>query len=483
MPRIASSPTLLLKVCGWSHVDNKKARTYKTGPRYVGSAGHCLRIQREIIPMAKATQPAITSAKNGDLAGPYSAVQPQPTEIEVALFTGGFDRHYTFGLTMALISKGLRLDVIGSNRVDRPEMHTTPGLNFLNLQGNNSPGARIRWKVFRVLAYYARLFRYALAARPKIFHILWNSHLKYFDRTLLMLYYKLLGKKIVLTAHDVNAARRDGHDSALNRLSLRTQYQLADHIFVHTEKMKNELLEDFGVRGRAVTVIPYGINNAVPNTDLTPAQAKQRLGIGSGDRTILFFGGLRPYKGLEHLVAAFQLIAPKNQGYRLIIAGQRKRGFERYLRDIQEAIAADCSRDRVVQRIEHVPDREMELYFKAADVLVLPYKDIFQSGVLFLGYSFGLPVIASEVGSLREDVIEEKTGFVCRPRDPVDLARTIEKYFDSSLFKSLDIRRQEVRDHASRTHSWDAIGETTREVYLRLLHGPGPSLPNDQRAR
>jgi glycosyltransferase involved in cell wall biosynthesis len=331
-----------------------------------------------------------------------------------------------------------------------------------------------------VLAYYARLIRYALAARPKIFHIQWNSNLKYLDRTLLMLYYKLLGKKIVLTAHDVNAGRRDGWDWALNRLSLRTQYQLADHIFVHTVKMKNELLEDFGVRGKAVTVIPYGINNAVPNTDLTPAQAKQRLGIRSGDRTILFFGGLRPYKGVEHLVAAFQLIAQKHQGYRLIIAGERKNGSERYLSDIQEAIEGDGSRGRVVQKVEYVPDSEAELYFKAADVLVLPYNDIFQSGVLFLGYSFGLPVIATDVGSLREDVIEEKTGFVCRPRDPVDLARTIEKYFDSSLFKNLDSRRQEVRDHANRTHSWDAIAEMTREVYLRLLQGSGSSLPNDQ---
>ena len=130
--------------------------------------------------------------------------------------------------------------------------------------------------------YYARLIRYAATAKPRIFHILWNNKFEFFDRTLLMLYYRFLGKKIVLTAHNVNAGRRDSNDTRLNRLTLRIQYRLADHIFVHTEKMKRELIEEFGVQGARVTVIPFGINNAVPNTRLTPAEAKQRLGIREG---------------------------------------------------------------------------------------------------------------------------------------------------------------------------------------------------------
>ena len=76
----------------------------------------------------------------------------------------------------------------------------------------------------------------------------------------------------------------------------------------------------------------------------------------------------------------------------------------------------------------------MELYIKAAGVLVLPYVHIFQSGVPFLAYSFGLPVIATDVGTLRQDIVEGRTGFVCRPQDSSDLARTIDKYFESELF-------------------------------------------------
>ncbi len=98
--------------------------------------------------------------------------------------------------------------------------------------------------------YYAKLIRYAATAKPRIFHILWNNKFELFDRTLLMLYYKLLGKKIVFTVHNVNAGRRDSKDTRLNRLTLRIQYRLADHIFVHTEKMKRELIEEFGVQER-----------------------------------------------------------------------------------------------------------------------------------------------------------------------------------------------------------------------------------------
>lgn len=391
-----------------------------------------------------------------------------PPELEVGLLTGGQDRHYAFGLAMALIAKGVCLDVIGSDLVDGPEMHVTPRLRFLNLDGSKQE-ASVGIKIKRILVSYARLIRYAATAKPKIFHILWNNKFQLFDRTLLMLFYKLLGRKVVLTAHNVNAGRRDSKDSLLNRLSLGVQYGLADHIFVHTEKMRNELLEQFHVGKAAVTIIPYGINNAVPDTDLTSAEAKQRLGIRDGERTVLFFGAIKQYKGLEYLVAAFQQIATTQGGYRLIIAGERKKGSEEYLSKIQETIGRDSSREQVIQKIEFIPDDETELYFKAADVAVLPYTEIFQSGILFLAYSFGLPVIATDVGSLGEDISEGRTGFVCKPCDPNALAAAILRYFDSDLFRELDERRQEIRDYALSRHSWEAVGELTRNVYSGLL--------------
>lgn len=394
---------------------------------------------------------------------------PADPRLGVALLTGGQDRHYAFGLATALVAAGVPLDVIGSDAVDGPEMHSTLGLRFFNLYANRQR-VGVTLKIKRILLSYVRLIRYAWRSEPRIFHILWNNRLELLDRTLLMLYFKLLGKKIVLTAHNVNVNSRDAKDSQLNRFTLKVQYRLADHIFVHTLRMKTELLQRYHVRAAAVTIIPYGVNNAVPVTELTSIGARERLDVHKHEKIILFFGAIRPYKGLEYLVAAFQQLAAGRNDYRLIIAGERKEGSERYLSGIQAMIEHDSSRDQITRFIEYIPDVEMELYFKAADVAVLPYTDIFQSGVLFLAYSFGLPVIATDVGSFAEDIIEGKTGLVCKPCDPEDLAIAIKNYFDSDLFKELDNRRQEIRDYAFSSHSWESVANMTCNVYRDLFH-------------
>jgi glycosyltransferase involved in cell wall biosynthesis len=337
------------------------------------------------------------------------------------------------------------------------------------LRGSQRPEASFQEKISSLLAYYARLLTYAAGSEAKILHILWNNKFELFDRTLLMLYYKAMGKKITLTAHNVNQGRRDENDSLLNRLTLTIQYRLADHIFVHTEKMKSELHQDFSVPDQAVTVLRYPINNAFPDTALSPAEAKQRLGIRANEKTILFFGRIRPYKGLEHLLDAFRTIVKKDLNYRLIIAGESKKGSEKYIDEIRQRVHREFNEENILLKVQFIPDEEMELYLKAADVLVLPYREIFQSGVLFLAYSFGLPVVATDVGSFREEIIEGRTGFLCRPGDPIDMAQTIETYFSSDLYRDLSRRRQDIRDYAYSHHSWDAVGDLTRSVYVELL--------------
>lgn len=404
--------------------------------------------------------------------GAFGGAVPPPTAgIEIALLTGGIDKPYAVGLAMALLSKGLGVDFIGSDEVDDAKLHTARNLNFLNLRGNKRRDIGLAGKASRVIKYYLRLIRYGWIARPRIFHILWNDKLEFFDRTLLMLYYKkVCGKRIAMTVHNVNAGKRDLNDSMMNRITLRSQYRLCDHLFVHTDRMQRELVEEFGVCDRAISVIPFGINNNVPETDLTSEQARHRLGIKSTEKTLLFFGNIRPYKGLEYLVDAFERVAARSINYRLIIAGEPKRASERYFfEEIQQRINRSDRQSQIIRKLEYISDSETELYFKAADVLVLPYTDVFQSGVLFLGYGFGLPVVASDVGSLREDIVEGKTGFVCSPRDPVKLAETIERYFESDLFKSLRDRRQEIRDYASARHSWDQVADMTWNVYSQLL--------------
>lgn len=423
------------------------------------------------------TQPGPTDANPGSKANPAGLSSAGQTstahlsgsrpQLHAALLTGGKDRPYAFGLAQALAAQNVQLEVVGSDEVDSPEMHSTPGLTFLNLHGSMRP-APLRKKIARVLKCYLRLGLYAATASPKVLHILWNNNFELFDRTFLVPYYRFLGKKIAITAHNINAGQRDSADSTLNRITLRFQYRLAHHIFVHTAKMKRQLCEDFDVREDAVTILRHPINNAFPDTDLTPAQAKERLGIRPGEKTMLFFGRLRPYKGLEYLLSAFEQLSSADPSYRLIIAGESKKGSEAYYRDIQNQIDTHPNRNQIVSRIEFIPDQDAELYLKAADVMVLPYKDIFQSGVLFLAYSFGLPVVATDVGSFREEIVEGKTGFMCKPCDSLELEKALRIYFESDLFRGLVSYREEIRVYAYTEHSWDAVAKLTREAYARI---------------
>jgi glycosyltransferase involved in cell wall biosynthesis len=391
--------------------------------------------------------------------------------LAVALLTGGWDRPYVHGLATVLAQQGIAVDLIAGDDLGASDFPGATALTVHSFKETPTAGAGITANILRVLAYYRRLIAYAWSAKPRIFHIIWNNGYDTFDRVALMLYYRILGKRVLLTAHNVNAGRRDAKDTQLNRVTLKFQYQLCEHIFVHTEKMKQELVRGFDIRSDAVTVIPFGINNSIPDTALTPAEARKRLGIMPGEKTLLFFGNIAPYKGLEYLVNAFrQITGGKYTGYRLIIAGRPKPGADNaYWERILSEIGSDASGQGILLRIEFIPDSDTEVYFKAADVMVLPYTDIFQSGVLFLGFNFGLPALVADVGALKDDVVEGQNGFVFSPRDTTDLARAIETYFASDLYRDLDKRRSAIREDATRTHSWDIVADMTRKVYLSAV--------------
>jgi glycosyltransferase involved in cell wall biosynthesis len=409
--------------------------------------------------------PSRPHTQTGGVAAATETAEP----VQVALLTGGHDKHYAVPLATALAQRGLRVDFIASDVLACPEVTEDHNIRFLNLRGDQRPDAPLGRKVKRLLKYYARLIAYVARAKPRVLHILWNNKFEWFDRTVLMLYYRLLGKRVVMTAHNVNAAKRDKHDNWRNRLSLWIQYRLCDGVFVHTERMKQELISEFDVRPAKVSVIPYGINNMIPTTAMTNQQARQKLGIRSDEKTLLFFGMIAPYKGVEYLVEAMTLLAKQGTRVRVIIAGNVKDGSWSYWQNIENAIDAAGLRDTTVLRIAFIPDEDLEVYYKAADVVVLPYVEIFQSGIPFMAFSFGLPVIATDVGALREDVIDGRTGFITPPKDAAALARTIDAYFASDLFRNLETNRCDIRAFAAEHHSWTTVAEITSAVYSRAL--------------
>jgi glycosyltransferase involved in cell wall biosynthesis len=391
----------------------------------------------------------------------------QISPLKIALFTGGIDPHYASGLTRSLASMGILVDAI-CNAEMTSEMEGSLNLRLFALYAAPQEHQNKFRKLAAIVWTYARLLRYAIGSSAPIFHILWSYKFTLFDRTLLLVFYKLLGKQLVFTAHNVNAGARDGADSFFNRTSLRIQYRLMDRIFVHTQKMKDQLIETFGAREEQIAIIPFGTYDMVPQSSMTSSEAKQRLGLRESDRTILFFGRITPYKGIDQLVDAFMRIAPRDERYRLVIAGEAMKEGEQQWQQVEREIAQSPIREHIIQHVRYIKDTEIELYFKGADVLVLPYTEIFQSGVLFMAYSFGLPVIATDVGSFGRDIMEGTTGFVCRPGDPEDLARVIERYFASELFLTIDEQRDKIKDLIQASHSWEIAAGKTGDVYAQL---------------
>jgi len=388
--------------------------------------------------------------------------------MKITLLNSADFKSYSLSMLQALLSCNVCVDLIGNDDLRNSEIMTNKQVNFLNLRGNQNPDASWADKVFRILKFYFRLLKYASTTDSPLFHMQSHNKLVVFDRIFLNLYYKLLNKKLVFTAHNIDARQRDGRNNLINKISLKILYRLMDHILVHTDKMKNQLVQEFAVPANKITIIPHGILNTVPVSALSKSQARSRLQLNECEKVLLFFGYIAPYKGLEYLLLALGQLKADGERIKLIIAGQVK-NCPAYWRTVEGLINKLDLESSILKRVKYIPDHEVEVLFKGSDALILPYKFIFQSGVPFLSYSFGLPVIATDVGSLREVIIEGETGMVCRKEDSADLAETIRRYFDSRLYRNLEVSMENIKAYGNEKYSWDGIGATIHGVYKALL--------------
>lgn len=396
---------------------------------------------------------------------------PTNKELRIALLTAGKDPHYALGLLSALVEKDLHVDFIGNDAMRDAEVTKRRNVTYFNLRGDQREDASIRERVARVIRYYGRLFAYAKNSEAKIFHILWLNKFMLFDKTILNVYYKMLNKKLVFTAHNVNAGERDGTDNFMNRISLMFMYSVLDHIFVHTDLMKRQLVENFNVNEEKISVIPFGVNNMIPKSNMSRETARQRFGLSEREKVMLFFGNIAPYKGLEYLIQAMAILRERIPDLYLIIAGRVKdKNCVDYWERIQKHIDEEGLRKNVILHIRYIPDEEVEVFMKSANVMILPYKNIFQSGVIFLSYNFGLPVIVSDVGSLSDYVVEGETGFVFSEGNANDLSDKIYSYFNSDLYCMADNSGVNIIEYAGKISSWNKVSEITYDIYNKLLH-------------
>lgn len=388
---------------------------------------------------------------------------------KVSLLTGGKDLQYALGLLSGLIDRNIVIEFIGNDAMQKSELSIHPNVKFYNLRGDQSPNANLKKKIFRVIRYYSKLMSYAIRTDSKIFHILWLNKFLYFDRTLLNFYYKILGKKLIYTAHDINYRELVGEETLLNRISLWILYWTVDGIIVQTNKMKQQLVEEFNVNESKIKVIQFGIHDIVPNTEITTDQAREKLNLKNNAKTLLFFGNIAPYKGVEYLLLALDKLKGIYTDISLVIAGRIKKDCDSYWANLNKIIEEKDLEKFIFKRIEFIPENEVELYFKSADILILPYKEIFQSGLIFTSYRFGLPVIATDVGELKEIIDEGKTGFICEAGNYQDLASKIMLFYESELYIYLDRNRKDIIEYGKENFSWRKSGNEVYNLYLTVM--------------
>ncbi|MFH2144118.1 MAG: glycosyltransferase, partial [Bacteroidota bacterium] len=159
---------------------------------------------------------------------------------------------------------------------------------------------------------------------------------------------------------------------------------------------------------------------------LPKTEARKKLGIKENSKLLLFFGLIREYKGLDILIDAFGKL---DESYELLIAGEAYTGFEKYQRLIDES----PMKKNIHLFNRYILDQEVPLFFSAADVSVLPYRSATQSGITSISFHFELPVIATDVGGLKEIVQHGKYGLVVQNGDPKEISESIKNYFDNNL--------------------------------------------------
>ena len=257
------------------------------------------------------------------------------------------------------------------------------------------------------------LLAWMRAGMPRVVHLHWmHRYLKAIRgrrrfaarRTLWELrILRRLGVRIVWTLH--NIGDHDRHRDKLEMVFHRQLVELCDAVICHCAATRRLAIEAYGLRPEVqdrLHVVPHGNYLGWYPDTIGRAEARAALGLGSSERVFLFLGQIRRYKGVEDLLQVFrQLDAPDA---RLVVAGRADRDRT------GERIALAAAEDpRVTVALGEVPDDRMQVYLRAADASVLPYKDVLTSGTAILAMTFGQPVVAPAIGCLPESLGSDGT--------------------------------------------------------------------------
>lgn len=244
-----------------------------------------------------------------------------------------------------------------------------------------------------------------------ILHIFSTTPKDYFSVWII----KKFGFKVVSIIHDIDSLSGEDNKKLKDKI-----YDLSDAIVVHNTSSKTSIEPELSTSAKnKLHVIPHGNYVDFISGIQPPSEVDGKKIFEPGYRYILFFGQIKKVKGLDILLRAVPMLPPE---VKVIIAGRPHRDDFVYYQDIIDELGIE---NRIIKIIRFITDEERHFFFGKADALVLPYRKIFQSGVLLLSMSYGLPVIASDLPANKEIITDGINGILFKDGDCVDLAEKI----------------------------------------------------------
>ncbi|WP_439026672.1 glycosyltransferase [Haloarchaeobius sp. DT45] len=269
---------------------------------------------------------------------------------------------------------------------------------------------------------------------------------------------RLLDIDLVWTAH--NKANHEKHHLGLDHFVSRRLAGMADKMTVECECAKNTIVDLFRVDNPSkIHIISEGsyIGSYADETDYEAA--REHLGIDDNEFCFVYFGMIRTYKRVPHLIDVYDGLGIDSAS--LLVAGNP------YTEDIELDLRRRVDgMDGVRTRFEFIPNDEVQYYMHAADIVVLPYEDIMTSGSVILAMSFGRPVIAPAIGCIPA-VTDEDGSFLYEQSDPNGLR--------DAMVAAHETGHEELESMGSYNYEraealeWSAVGESTVEVYRRAI--------------
>ena len=266
---------------------------------------------------------------------------------------------------------------------------------------------------------------------------------------------KRRGIKLVWTIHNLQDHERTNPclEHAVNRQLCR----LVDRVIVHCAAAEATVLQTYRLSAafhRKIAIIQHGNFIGVYENKISQTTVRKRLHLPLNATVFLYFGQIRPYKGVPSLIRAFRQIGI-DDAHLLIVGQPANAAMAASLHDV-------CgNHPRVHLHLKFIPDAEIQQFMNAADIVVLPFRDISTSSTVILGMSFGKAIITPSIGCLPETLDVQG----CHFYDPTanELAQTLQQMV------GIDWRRMgEHNLEMARRMNWNDIGRQTAELYQRI---------------